>query len=179
MPRLFVGVPGPAKHGLSDVREEFSGDANVNPVDPELYHVTVAFVGDAPESQIDPIVDAIEEGADGIDRHEGAIEGLGAFPNPRNASVLWADIEDTRLTPLANATRQALDDRGIDFDDRHDFTPHVTIARFHDRENAQGLVDAYEGQRFAPFPVEMVHVYESTLKPEGPEYEVRGTVELE
>lgn len=180
MPRLFVGVPAPGDLELSGVRnalEKRAGDVKL--VDPELYHVTLAFLGDTPEDEVPAIREAVEASAEGTGAHEGEAKGLGAFPSASSASVVWAGVEGTRLDPLANGLRDTLRERGIGFDDRHEFHPHLTVARLREKKDLSSLLDPHSETGFGAFPVDRVHLYESTLTPEGPEYEVRGTAELE
>lgn len=178
MPRLFVGVPAPGTLELGGVRGELEGDDNVKTVDPEHYHVTLAFLGDTPEERVDTAIEAIRKGAAGTPPEEGRARGLGAFPSPDNASVLWAGIDAENLGHLATGVRQALQDLSVDFDDRHDFHAHLTVARLRDKEDATDLVEPHEETDFGAFPIEQVHLYESTLTPDGPEYEVRETIQL-
>lgn len=179
MPRLFVGVPAPDDLETSGVRNALGDHARgVKPVDPDLYHVTVAFLGDTPTGRTDAILEALHEGAQAAGPHEGRAQGLGAFPDPRRASVVWVGVRDSRLPALAKATRQALDARGIDYDDRHDFHPHMTLARLRDKQDLSPLIDPHEDTDFGAFPVDRVHLYESTLTSEGPVYEVEGTARL-
>jgi 2'-5' RNA ligase len=179
MPRLFVGVPAPADLDTSGVRTTLEDRASgVKPVDPELYHVTVAFLGDTPRGEVGPIADAVREGAQGLGPHEGTARGLGAFPDPSRASVVWVGVDGTRLTPLAEGVREALDARGIGYDDRHDFHPHVTVARLRDEEDLTTLTQPHERTDFGAFPVDRVVLYESNLTPDGPEYEALETVRL-
>lgn len=180
MPRLFVGVPAPEDLSLPQVTRELSEDDNLKLVDPELYHVTLAFMGDTPEDRVEDALEAIREGASQAkaQAHEARARGLGAFPNPGRASVLWAGIRDGNLEPLAKQVRSALSSRSIAFDDRHGFHPHMTVARLRDRDDVSALLQEHESTDFGAFPIEDVHLYESTLTPQGPDYEVRGTVEL-
>lgn len=178
MPRLFVGVPAPGNLDLGGVRGRLEDEGNVKLVDPQLYHVTLAFLGDTPEGRTDAALQAIREVAKAHKAHEGRARGLGAFPDRGNASVLWTGIQDTELTPLAEGIRDRLRDRSIGFDDRHDFHPHLTVARLRDKRDMTHLLDPHASTDFGAFPVEQVNLYESTLTPQGPEYDVRGTAEL-
>lgn len=180
MPRLFVGSPAPSGLPLGSVIEALGPQREkVKPVDPALYHVTLAFLGNKPETMVDGILDALRDGAGGIQAHEGSLEGLGAFPKPYRARVLWAGIAGTQLDALAEGVRGALRANDIEFDDRHPFHAHLTLARFRDPVDLTTLVDDHADRVFAPFPVRHVHLYESTLRPDGPVYEVRGSAELE
>lgn len=178
MPRLFVGVPAPNSLQLSGVRGKLSDDDNVKLVDPDLYHVTLAFLGDTPQGRADAVLEAVRGGVAGVGAHEGRTRGLGAFPSEEKASVVWAGVEETRLPAMAEGVRTKLRERSIDFDDRHDFHPHLTIARLRNKRDMSPLLGPHEATEFGTFPVDRVHLYESTLTPEGPEYEVQGTVEL-
>jgi len=178
MPRLFVGVPAPGDLELGGVRRELEDDDNAKLVDPELYHVTLAFLGDMPEARTDAAFEAIREVATGTPAEEGRAKGLGAFPSPDNARVLWTGIEADRIESLGSGVRTALRDRSIDYDDRHDFHAHLTVARLRDHADVTDLVGPHEATDFGAFPIEQVHLYESNLTPDGPEYEIRDTVEL-
>lgn len=178
MPRLFVGVPAPDNLDLGGVRGTLEDHGDVNLVDPELYHVTLAFLGDTPEERIDTAFEAIRKGAAGTLREEGQARGLGAFPSPDNASVVWAGIDADGLGSLAQGVRQALDDLSIDFDDRHDFHAHLTVARLRDKRDLSHLLEPHETTDFGAFPIEQVHLYESNLTPDGPEYEILDTAQL-
>lgn len=180
MARLFVGVPAPGTLELSGVRNalEQRGD-NVKLVDPSLYHVTIAFLGETSEDRIDDIAAAMAAGGEGTPKHEGEAQGLGAFPSAQRASVVWTGVNGTQLEPMAKATRAALSDRGVGFDDRHDFHPHMTLARLRDKRDLRQLITPHEKTSFGSFPVEAIHLYESTLTPQGPVYDVRETVHLE
>jgi RNA 2',3'-cyclic 3'-phosphodiesterase len=60
---------------------------------------------------------------------EVVVRGLGAFPSPRRARVLWVGLDDAdgRLAELAEAVREAI---AAEFPpDRRPFSPHVTVAR--------------------------------------------------
>ncbi|PSG97093.1 RNA 2',3'-cyclic phosphodiesterase [Thermoplasmatales archaeon SW_10_69_26] len=178
MPRLFVGVPAPGSLDLSGVRGSLEDEGGVKLVDPANYHVTLAFLGDTPEGRVDAALQAIREVVEGTGAHEGRARGLGAFPSEENASVVWTGIEETELDPLANGIRERLRSRSIDVDDRNDFHPHLTLGRLRDKRDMTHLLEPHASTDFGGFPVEQVHLYESTLTPEGPEYEIRGTAEL-
>jgi 2'-5' RNA ligase len=177
MPRLFVGIPAPGTLDLGGVRGALEDD-DVKLVDPELYHVTLAFLGDTPEGRVDAAAEAIRKGAAAVPAERGRARGLGAFPSPEHASVIWAGIEAEGIDELADGVRRGLRDRSIDVDDRHDFHAHLTVARLRDKRDVTGLIGPHESTDFGAFPIEEVHLYESTLTPQGPEYEVRETVRL-
>lgn len=160
------------------MRGELSDDDNVKLVDPQLYHVTLAFIGNLSEDRVDAAADAVTTGSAGVPAHSGRASGLGAFPNPEHASVIWVGVEDTQLDELAQGVRTKLRERSIDFDDRHDFHPHLTVARLRDKEDRTPLIGPHEATDFGEFPVDRVHLYASNLTPEGPEYEVRATAKL-
>lgn len=180
MPRLFIGVPAPETLEASGVRRALDEHArNPKVVDPENYHVTLAFLGDTPTDEIPRIEEALDEATKGHPQETAQARGLGAFPDPKHASVVWMGIQNRVLPPLADDLHEALDQRGIGFDDRHDFHAHLTIARLRRKQDMTPLIDPHQDTDFGPFPIHMVTLYESTLTPEGPTYEARASATLE
>ena len=97
-------------------------------VAPDSFHVTAAFLGDVPESGVGAIGDALVEacGAQGVFSAE--LGELGSFGR-RAKATLWQGFRDAGAMPaLAGALRDALDVRGVPYDDKP-FMPHVTLMR--------------------------------------------------
>ncbi len=180
MPRLFIGVPAPEDLDASGARRAVQDHAReVKLVDPEHYHVTLAFLGDTNEDKVPAVRAALQQALDGKTPTQGQARGLGAFPSPSRASVVWMGVHDAQMTPLATSIRDALDDQDIAYDDRHDFHAHLTLARLREKQDLTPLLDPHEATEFGPYPVDTVNLYASTLTPDGPEYETRETLRLE
>lgn len=138
----------------------------------EGLHVTLKFIGEAPEEKVGAIISALKDVAPAkpiaLNFH-----GLGFFPNERRPRVLWAGIDaGPELAALAAAVETALTPPGIPREDRA-FSPHLTLARF---DSSRGL-DRLHAAIHAAGPLEFggtlakeFHLYQSILKRGGAEY---------
>lgn len=151
---------------------------NLKPVDPDKHHVTLAFLGDVDEGWVEQAGQAVIAGCQGHHAQDGQAVGLGAFPKPGHASVLWAGIRGGDLGPLARDIRAQLGKRELPYDDRS-FHAHLTLARFRSKVDLARLVHEHEDTVLGPFPMDTVHLYASTLTPDGPVYQTVETVTLE
>lgn len=170
--RLFLGVPLPAP-----VREQLQAELlpslarlSLRATPPANLHATLRFLGDTGDAAAARIDDALA-------RHPlplpftVELAGLGAFPRPGRASVLWLGFGEGReaLVALADAVSAALAEVGTPPDPRP-FHPHVTLAR------ARSPLDLSVGiERLppvtAPFTVEEVVLFRSHLGSGAPRYE--------
>ncbi len=96
---------------------------------PEKLHVTVAFLGGLPESQLQDVVQALRDAAAACHRFLLEFDALGAFPNERRPRVLWVGTKRSsgEFTACARRVREAYANLGFTFE--HDAQPHVTICR--------------------------------------------------
>ena len=130
--RLFVAASVPA--GLAA-----SIEAAIDPwkaavpgarwTPPERRHLTLRFLGSTGSGRIPWIEDRLAEAAARRPPFEVVVRGLGAFPSPRRARVLWVGLDDAegRLADLAGAVQEAI---ASEFPpDRRPFSPHLTVAR--------------------------------------------------
>jgi 2'-5' RNA ligase len=142
-------------------------------VRPENWHVTVKFLGRTWPRLVDWVREMCGEAAAGIRPFRLGLEGLGVFPGPTRARVLWVGLEDADggLPALA----AVLDDRlGREFPpEKRPFSAHLTVARFNPpvpmRELAPELGATSIGAR--PFRIGELVLYRSHLSPRGARYE--------
>src|SRR5262249_57587409 len=95
--RCFVAVALPAtvRERLGAARDELrrrAPDADVRWVSTEGLHITLKFLGEVAEDRLVEVERALSGGAG---RHPAlplAARGLGAFPPPRIARVIWAGV---------------------------------------------------------------------------------------
>jgi 2'-5' RNA ligase len=128
--RLFVAldindvIRGRIATFLDGVRG-FAPDARW--VRPESLHVTLKFIGEKPEEEVEEIKQAL--GTIEAPMFEVGFRGLGFFPGARAPRVFWVGIEGgPKLTSLAATVDETL--AGLDIPkEEHVFTPHLTLAR--------------------------------------------------
>jgi RNA 2',3'-cyclic 3'-phosphodiesterase len=155
---------------------------SVRLVPPERWHVTLAFLGDVPESSagIGKAVGALEAAATRASPARIRIAGGGRFGRGR-FTVVWVGLRGDleALGTLAATTRKELRRARVPFD-RQAFKPHLTLARPGDRLPADELasdlarLDSYEGPLWT---IDRICLMRSFLGPK-PRYEAVATAPL-
>ena len=184
--RLFVSVdlPDDLVEALADVQAAFADAGGLKFTDPEQAHITVKFLGDVDEDRVPDLCTELEAAVDesGVEPFPARFGGLGVFPSLEYISVVWLGLEDggEELTRLHEAVEERTTAMGFD-PERHDFTPHVTLARM---EHAGGkeLVQELVRERdptVGETTVEELRLTESTLTSEGPVYSTVESFSLE
>lgn len=183
--RLFVSVDLPLSFAdaVADAQAAVEDASGLSLTDPSQAHVTLKFLGDVDESDLDETVELIEDAVEAadIEPFECRVAGAGVFPSPEYISVLWLGVEQgaDELTTLHEAIEPRAVDAGFD-PEEHDFTPHVTIGRMN-HAGGKGLVQSFvdeEDPEIGTFTVEEVRLKESKLQSDGPEYSTVERFEL-
>jgi len=129
---------------------------------PEAWHITLRFLGALDPSALDVVVHEADEA---IDAPTGRVvsSGLGAFPRPGKASVLYAAIVDREglLGHLAAQCEAASVDAGLEPEGRP-FVPHVTLSRMRPTVDARALLASF-GEFSVPIAVSEVVLMQSTV----------------
>lgn len=137
------------------------------------FHITLSFLGDVADRDLDDLNRAITEDVARIEPFELEPAGLGAFPDPRRPRTLWAGIRGPGLDALdrlQEAVVGAASRAGHPPEDQR-FHPHITLARSKAVRGALGpLIDGHQGWSAGVFPVRDVIVFASRLGPQGPSY---------
>jgi 2'-5' RNA ligase len=177
--RLFVAVPLPV--GLRQVvrraQEALPPVYGLRMLDPEQWHVTLAFIGavDAGKAAIArSVVESLPPDMGG----EAFLDGFLMLPSPARARVVSLELADRQgvFGALFEAVMVGLEAGDVMKREKRLFRPHLTIARL----RTPGVVrPRYESER-ARFAVQSVCLFESELRREGAVYTVvcRRTFEL-
>jgi RNA 2',3'-cyclic 3'-phosphodiesterase len=178
---IAIAVPEPVEQKLTMLQAELAPEiAGCRWNSTRPFHITLAFLGDVPDGDLNKICQAVAASTVSLDRFEVELRGLGAFPNAIRPRVVWAGATATNINAL-NELQQSvilsLERIGHGPDDER-FHPHVTIGRIkHDRRGGRGLhalIEARAGWSAGEFEVAEVLVMASTLGRAGPVYEVLG-----
>jgi 2'-5' RNA ligase len=138
---------------------------------PNQLHLTLKFLG----AVADDRVPAVSAALDGVARDTAPVPlsaaGLGAFPNPRRARVLWSGIGTgtEALAALAAAIDRALAALGFPAETRP-FSAHLTLGRVRTPRGAERLADAVAGagaSSYGSWTATELVLYESRLRPTG------------
>jgi 2'-5' RNA ligase len=146
--------------------------ADVKCVERENIHITLRFLGDVGEGQLEGLKHLVK----GLELRPFPVEfrGVGAFPNLRRPRVVWARLA-AGADGLAEIFRR-LEDSIVDLGFRREargFSPHVTLARVRSGRNREALIEEILGRSEEPLGemvVERVRLKKSVLTPRGPIY---------
>lgn len=154
--------------------------AHVRWVPAENLHVTLKFLGHIPDGRVAPVRVALRHvGVQAAPFTVGA-RGLGVFPTPRRARVVWVGLEAPELGVLAGRVDDAMAAVGFPRESRT-FTPHITIGRVKDPRGWGGVLEAiasYGAQPFGDSRIDEIVLYRSELRPQGPLYTALERVPL-
>lgn len=180
--RLFVALEPPdlVRRRLASLQAELRRAAgraadDVRWVPPENVHLTLQFLGAAPEERVAGVQDAIAAAAREGTPLELTVGGAGAFPSARRARVLWAGLTGDlpALGALVAALGRHLAPLGFPPEERP-FAPHLTLGRARDARGVGGLAAALAhagGGAAARWRAGEVVLFRSHLSPRGAEYE--------
>jgi 2'-5' RNA ligase len=182
--RLFLAVFPPAgvQRAASGLIEALRrpGDG-LSWVKPGNLHYTLRFLGVVGEDGARRAAEAAAEAAAKSRAFAAALGGLGAFPDPRRARVIWVGMDEggEALVALARDLDRALAKRGFGAPDKP-FSPHLTLGRVREprRDWTAGLAEPRPVGPAARFTVDRICAVESQLSPRGSIYTVRAEARL-
>jgi 2'-5' RNA ligase len=183
--RTFVAIeiPDVVKEGLAKAQDRLKG-AGVDAGWPqsEGIHLTLKFLGETSDQRVPQIVQALALELDGAEPFRLSPKGVGTFPNPASARVVWVGITGDigRLVALQAAVEKAVVGMGMERDDRP-YTPHLTLGRIKRVRKPDVWLKELEGIknfRLPGFDVTAISLISSELRPSGAVYREFGRVAL-
>lgn len=132
--RTFIALEMPAEieRELAKISADLKGvfiDLPLRWVVVPSIHLTLKFLGNIPESDVQKISAVIDRQAKSFPLIEMQLSGLGVFPDLRKPNVLWVGVDaGEELRHLQRAVEGDLQAMGYPAENRK-FNPHLTIAR--------------------------------------------------
>lgn len=183
--RLFIAV---------DVSEEVRGivaeqvarlcqaNADVGWVKPENFHLTLKFLGEASDPQLDDIKASLDLIAASGAAFEMELRGMGCFPERGSPRVVWVGVCTGRdaLMAMARDVDGAMVALGF-ARERREFAAHLTIGRVRSLRGADRLRRLVEAEAVTSFErcrVDEIRLYKSTPASGGSIYELMHTAKL-
>lgn len=178
--RTFLAVPIPeeVRAKVSELIPNLQG-GNFKIVKPENYHLTLKFLGE----KTDPEINQIKEVLTPItNKFQATLSGLGAFPSPNYVKVIWAGLGDGKenyigLQKEVDSLLSKLPQQNIR--PERDYTPHLTVARVK-MVSDKAAVQAFLSTKFSspPFQIDKIQLMKSELAPGGPVYTELFSIQL-
>ena len=143
-------------------------------VKPLSIHLTLKFLGDISESDINGICEAIKQCAANFSPMTFSAKGFGVFPGFKKPRVLWVGMAGDigPLKKLCASLDQRLEPLGFDREKRP-FSAHITLGRARGGAAPNSLIRMIEevGEFTSPdFKVDQIALFKSDLKPSGAVY---------
>lgn len=138
-------------------------------VPPPNWHITLRFLGRSSTVQQELVLATLDEELDHA-AFEIGFGGLGTFPYPAKATVVWLAVDHggQDLEDLAVSCERAAVRAGYDPEERP-YHPHLSLSRVRPHQDLTDLVEQYP-----PFPgrlrVDSVVLYESITSSSGARY---------
>jgi 2'-5' RNA ligase len=179
--RLFVGIDiGPAwTEALSSAADRIGETLRSGGrwVRPELYHVTVLFLGNQPAESVEQISSALAATGSAFKPFPLRLREVVRFGrHERGALVAAVDDPTGALQRVRSRLDNELGQQGISFDARG-LVPHVTLVR--PKRGAGVLPLAPIDLRKTPsLQVTEIHLVRSDLQPSGPRYQSIATARV-
>ena len=187
--RSFIAIelPDELKLGLAQLEAQLkmSKQPWVKWVDPYSIHLTLKFLGSIAADKISEIIGVIEVATQGIPPFRLEVKDLGVFPSLRRVRVAWVGIsgEVDKLSQLQQHLESNLARLGFAPESRP-FTPHLTLARLHNRaslDERQSFGQLIATTRFETtytIKVDAINLMRSQLTREGAIYSQISSVRL-
>lgn len=167
--KIFVATRPPldVRATLAGVMSDWDLPGKVVPAD--NWHLTLRYIGNMSETATDRLLAELDQ-ADLGGRFDATLGGLGTFPKPSKASVLWLGLRrgGEQMIQLAESVDRAVDRIGAGAEDRP-FVPHLTLARIRPPEDLRRLIEDIDVPPI-PMPVDEIVVFSSVTAPTGPIY---------
>lgn len=135
-------------------------------IPPELWHVTVQYLGDLTAPQRQDVIDLLEawNPPPEMNSIQLRLQGVGAFPSEFSARVLWLGVQKNQsLLNAQSFLHNKLQELGLGSDEKG-FTPHLTLARFRNLFNATSLTGLGGRKHFGDYPVREILLLDSVVQ---------------
>jgi 2'-5' RNA ligase len=177
--RSFIAIPLSAEiiFRIEKIQKELKTlPADVKWVNSTSIHLTLKFLGNVEEGDIEKIAQGIQNGLKGFKPWSVAVKNMGAFPSLKSPRVVWIGLDDQgcRLVTLQNQIEKEMSNLGFEKEKRA-FSPHLTLGRVRSPKGKNELVKYLLDEReqiLGEIKVDRVILFKSELKPTGAVYSV-------
>jgi 2'-5' RNA ligase len=182
--RCFIAIelPERLKEDISALTERLRATgADVKWVPAGNLHLTLKFLGNTPEENLQGIKERVQAAA-GRHRNFGAqLSSVGVFPSKVRPRVLWIGFSrPEEILLLQGDIEKNMQALGYEPESRP-FKAHLTIGRARSMRGKDLLLkelDTFENTVFGEFQVEAISVMRSELRPSGARHTMLYSIQL-
>ncbi|MFW6179926.1 MAG: RNA 2',3'-cyclic phosphodiesterase [Desulfohalobiaceae bacterium] len=173
--RCFVGLELPQSYqeGLQEIVDHWRHclRSRVSWTRKGNWHLTLCFLGQISQEQLQGVKSSLQQVRMPV--FEMQAKGGGFFPPGKKPRVIWAGVESgaQECSRLASLIAQAVQPLGQD-SGKQPFKPHLTLGRVKQakEDDWKGFLEYLQNLYWPRFSVDSFCLWQSTLKPTGPEY---------
>lgn len=185
MIRAFIAVEidQPNKQKLLELISELKKtNTDIKWVNENQMHLTLKFLGNIEEGQVEQISGALKTTADNFNAFNISLTKVGAFPNLRRPRVIWIDIDKGagELKSLSTKIETELEKLGFapstslgTGKEKREFKAHLTLGRVRSLKNIENLekiISEVNFQAGNEIRIDKIVLFQSTLTPKGAIY---------
>lgn len=184
--RLFIAVPISDKvrsviHSIQEYLKGFITDERISWTNTMNIHLTMKFLGETSVSAVGRISKNIEKSVIGLPIFNLDIKNTGVFPSENRPRVLWIGCREgnEHLSIMNKKIDSGLTRLGFK-KERKKFIPHLTLGRVRYISAGSLVIKKFMSKIIEPciVNIDRVNLYQSILKPLGPEYRILETFKL-
>jgi RNA 2',3'-cyclic 3'-phosphodiesterase len=170
--RLFFGLPLPPGVAAAIVawQDRVLAGSPVRVLPREHLHITLAFLGSRPASEVTSLAKALREAAGGLERP--LLSPL-RYRETERVAMLVLEDRGGRAGELYRRLSSRLEQLGVYKRERRPWLAHLTVARFRARPRLRPPLPEVE-----PFSPSEAALYHSVLRPSGAQYDIVDSVAL-
>ncbi len=179
--RTFLSIPVPGEvHALRDKLKNTVNTlgAKVSWIRKGNIHLTLKFIGDTPEDDVDRISRTIKDIITSAPAMNFKISGTGCFPKKERPRTLWLGIEGALnpLQVLVSDLNNALDPLGYPKEEKN-YVPHLTLARIKYPQKHTPDISDFLNAEYEPvlLKINKIHFMRSELFFKGSVYTILDT----
>ncbi len=166
--RFFIAleIPEESKSELEMVQKKIKELVpNFKPSFPDKLHLTIAFVGNEPDSLKDRLVDLLSSATEGISGFSVTPTYIDGFPHLHLANILWMGIKGDidKLYIIRHRIKDGLEDLQLSVDERR-FVPHIALGKVTDFSLSgyqEREFEKLELKTYKPIVVNSIKLFES------------------
>lgn len=181
---IAINIPAGVKQMIAEAQYELKETgAAVKWVKPDIIHLTLKFLGNIEENQVQEIKEKMIESAKEVPSFSMDVTHVGVFPNLRYPRVIWVGLEEKsgKLLTFQKNIEKNLEPLGFEPEGR-EFSPHLTIGRVKSAKGRGRLANMLESKQNSQFnesiSVNEINLMKSELKVSGPIYTILETIGL-